>query len=422
VKEVKKKSVLSYSVATICMAVSGNACAAGMGLWEWGVPGVAVVSAGSAASGTTAASETANPAQATLFKHAQLSNGMVYIPVKINFTGVSKSTSTDYSVANNIVSRSNNLVPDLHYIQPMKKSWFFTFGISAPDGLNTNWKPGDWNTSGMQNVSTYSSVKVIDVNPGFAYRVNPHWSLALGANVLRGEANYNTSFANNNFTNDLKGTAYDWNAGVLYSPQPSTRIGLSYRSSYDLHAKGPSEFLGEKTQAHANMKFPSKLLFSVDQKVNAKWDALASVFHTSWGQLQNLTIINTSTGGGIVPSSTQIVDMHYKDTNLYSVGALYHYSKQLTLSAGIGRDISPVRDGYRDLRLPDTDRTDVGLGMAYQLDKNSGFNLSFQKVFARAAQVDDSARRPIQPQLPTVTGRAKTDASIFAFAYNRSFA
>ena len=261
----------------------------------------------------------------------------------------------------------------------------------------------------------------MDINPGLAYKINPQWSVAFGANVLQGQASYNTIVSGSGFTNNLKGTAYDWNAGVLYSPVPSTRIGLSYRSSFNLHAKGPSEFLGDRTEANANMKFPSKLLFSVDQKINPKWDLLASIFHTNWGQLQNLVINNTSTGHGIVPAAPQIINLHYKDTNMYSLGALYHYNKKFTLSAGIGRDISPVQDGYRDLRMPDTNRTDLGFGVAYQVNNNSSFDLSMQKVIFSDAHVDDSKRRPVQPQLPTVSGTAKANAAVYAFAYNRTF-
>ena len=173
-----------------------------------------------------------------------------------------------------------------------------------------------------------------------------------------------------------------------------------------------------ETHATASMKFPSKLLFSVDQQINPKLDLLASVFHTNWSSLQTLDIKNTA-----VPQyPDQIIDMHYKNTNLYSVGALYHYNSKLTLMGGVGRDYTPVTDGYRDTRLPDSNRTDFGLGIAYKIDNHSSIDVSAQLVRSSTVKVDDSSREPPQPQLPTVTGTSKTKADIFAFAYNRVFA
>jgi long-chain fatty acid transport protein len=421
----RKYRRISVTAALILTATSGYS--AGMGLWEWGVPGVAVVSAGSAASALSAASETANPAQASLFDHAELSTGMVFIPVAINFTGDSNFAGFD-SYAHNIKTTSNNVVPDLHYIKPLRNNMTLTFGITAPNGLKTDWNANAWNKSpdGFYNISTLSSVKVVDINPGLSYKISPKWAVAFGVNALQGEADYNSLInmgaGESTLTNQLKGTAFDWNAGVLFRPRSSTSFGLSYRSPYTLDASGPSKYTVAGAEpmvktANANMRFPSKILFSVDQKVNGRLDLLASVFHTQWSQLQSLEIKNTP-----VPFyPNQIIDMHYKDTNLYSVGALYHYNRKITLMGGVGRDITPVRNGYRDTRLPDANRTDVGLGLAYKINNTSSFDISAQDIISSSVRVDDSSRQPVQPELPTITGTATTKAKIIAFAYNRVF-
>jgi long-chain fatty acid transport protein len=403
---------------------SGGAFAAGMGLWEWDVPGVATVSAGSAASGLSAASETANPAQAVLFNHKTINTGMVYLPVDVKMTATDSFNGSTSSITN-AHSKSQNFIPDFHYIQPMKRNLYFSFGVTAPDGLNTDWKASDWVKGEQYNIPTYSSVKIIDVNPSMSYKVNSHLAFGVGVNALFGQADYNSSLSvigvPLSLTNKLKGTAYDWNAGVLYSPRPGTRIGLSYRSPYTLHAKGPSSLTGEggapvamPTTATADMKFPSKIFLSLDQKVNSKWDLLASIYHTNWSQLQTLTIHNIPNMGG---STSVPVDLHYRNTNLYSVGALYRYSPKLKLLAGVGYDMTPVENGYRDPRLPDSNRIDVGLGASYQMDSKSQLDVSFQHVFSKQVKIDDSSRKPADPG--TIIGDSKTNANIFAVAYSR---
>ena len=111
------------------------------------------------------------------------------------------------------------------------------------------------------------------------------------------------------------------------------------------------------------------------------------------------------------------VDLHYRNTNLYSVGALYRYSPKLKLLAGVGYDMTPVEKGYRDPRLPDSNRIDVGLGASYQMDSKSQLDVSFQHVFSKQVKIDDSSRKPADPG--TIIGDSKTNANIFAVAYSR---
>ena len=342
----KKLSYFSSSLAVSLLVATSVGYSAGMGLWEWGVPGVGTVSAGSAASAMSAASETANPAQASLFNHAQLSVGAAIIPASIRFSGVSDFAGYE-SKANNIHFKKTNAIPDMHYIQPLHHGTTFTFGVTVPNGLGSQWDASDWNKpDDVYNISTLSSVKVIDVNPGLSYQVSPKLAVALGVNALEGEAIYDSelSFGGaSTLTNKLKGSAFDWNAGVLFMPTSSTRVGLSYRSGYTLRAKGPSVYtppsengMGDapmQSTASADLKLPSKLLFSIDQAISARTHLLASVFHTHWSVLQTLTIKNTP-----VPMfPTQQIDLHYKDTNLYSLGASYQLNPKVKLSAGFDK-------------------------------------------------------------------------------------
>ena len=126
--------------------------------------------------------------------------------------------------------------------------------MTVPDGLNTNWSVQIG--TGSNTTYPYSSIKVIDVNPGLAYQVTPRLAVAAGVNALYGQADYNAALnmpdagiPQSEEKNHLKGTAFDWNAGILFSPSDRTRIGLGFRSSYHLVATGPSELLSQDGQS-----------------------------------------------------------------------------------------------------------------------------------------------------------------------------
>ena len=174
----------------LLLAASG-ASAAGMGLREWDVSVSERISALHAAAGLTASSETANPAQAVPFDRPSLNVGMVYLPVNISMTHLSSNTlSTESMMSSSANSSSDNYIPDAHAIIPLHDGAAFTFGVTVLDGLNTNWSVQDWHTGSNYNLPTYSSIKVIDVNPGLAYQV-PRLAVAAGVNALYGQADYN---------------------------------------------------------------------------------------------------------------------------------------------------------------------------------------------------------------------------------------
>ncbi len=419
-----KHASIKLPVSLVLLLAASGASAAGMGLWEWDVSGIGLVSAGTAAAGLTASSETANPAQAVLFDRPSLNVGMVYLPVNISMSHLSSNTLSSESTLSSANSSSDNYIPDMHAIIPLHDGAAFTFGVTVPDGLNTNWSLSDWHTGSNYDLPTYSSIKVIDVNPGLAYQVTPRIAVAAGVNALYGQADYNAALnmpgaviPQSEEKNHLTGTSFDWNAGILFSPSDRTRVGLGFRSSYHLVATGPSELISQdgqslgQTNASADIFLPSRINLSLDQKINSKLDFLASIYRTNWSSMKELVLKNPASG---LPITT---DLHYKNVNLYSIGLLYRYTPKLTLLSGVGLDYTPVRDGYRDPRLPDSDRVDLGLGAQYKINAKSSLDMGFQKVMAHNVVVDDTQR---SGELGPVNGGAsKTNATVFGLSYNR---
>ena len=153
------------------------------------------------------------------------------------------------------------------YVHHQIKDWMgdrvhLGFGINAPFGLKTNWEEG-W--AGRYHALT-SSIKTINFNPTIAFRASeslsigagfsPHYiearlsnaldqsTACLGSALAAGCAGLGLATPASIATDaniDLRNArdwSIGWNAGFMWQPRPSTRLGGHFRSKISHELKG----------------------------------------------------------------------------------------------------------------------------------------------------------------------------------------
>lgn len=414
-------TVLRYSGVFSSVIMMGSAFAGGFQLWEQDSSGVGDYHAGAAAEGDTAGSEFYNAASVIRLKKPQVSFGAALIAIDANYTGVaqvfvSPSAPPFTLPVNNAPGGKVAAVPNFHIVAPFAHYWAFTFGITTPFGLETDYP----DVAPVNLLATKTKLQTINLNPSLVYAVNKYVSIAAGFDALYGSADYDSDIFSP-ITSELKGWDYGYNAGVMVQFTPNTRVGVSYRSAITIDAQGDSTStsilsgLPVNGKTSAAFPLPATTIFGVFHRFNDQFSVMASAFYTQWSSFGQLVLKNLATPAGI---STITINENYVNTWNFALGGKYHIDKHITLQAGVGHDETPTQNFYRDIRLPDNSRWVMALGLTITPKPGFHWSMGWTHLFLPPTPIDNSrsynAAGSTGNSRPSISiGQAKGNVNIF---------
>lgn len=399
----KSRRLISAFIAIASFIFSSYTVAGAFQLWEEDVSGIGDYHAGAAAEGNTAGSEFYNPASIILLKRQQISFGGAMIDVDVNYTGTAQSElGTVYM--NAVSGGTTNFVPNIHYVTPLPDHFAFALGVTTPFGLSTNYP----DLSPVNVIATKTQLTGVNINPSIAYEIDQHVALAVGFDEMYGQAVYDGNTFTN-YTSRMDGWNAGYNAGALFQITPQTRVGLSYRSAITIAAWGASHSstyltrIPINSEAHASLTLPPTSIASLYHAFNSRFSLMASAFYTQWSDFNSLIIKSLATAGG--PTSLTVHE-NYQNTWNLALGGKYHLSKIYVVEAGFGHDETPTVYGYRDIRLPDSNRWAASLG--FDIHPTEGFwvTMGWTHFFIPTVSIDNtqSTSAPIATAVGTATG------------------
>lgn len=420
-----------------CMAAS-NAHASAFQLIEQNASGLGNGYAGSAAIAENASTIFFNPAGMTRLPGLNISAGAAVISTTFRFANNGSSGPGGLPLGSNTGGNAGSIsaVPNAYVSWQASPNWFWGLGISAPFGLATKY---DENWIGRYH-STQFSIKTINVNPSVAYKLNDKFSFGAGVNWQHLDADYRRNLPaaglvsqlpvglpvatyqslagqlaaspDMNAKAKLNGTAWGWNAGLLYQVTNTTQIGMSYRSVMRYNASGtttldniPGLFAGKLPASVGNsttVTLPDTAILSVAHDLNQKWQVLADVSWTGWSSLPSLDIDNGALGA-------DHLKLEFRDTWRVALGANYRYSPKLKLKVGVAYDQSPIPSStLRPTSLPDNDRTSVSIGAQYSVNKRTTVDVGYAHLFFHP-RINNSS----DPKKGIVNGDWRSSADLF---------
>jgi long-chain fatty acid transport protein len=312
------------------------------------------------------------------------------------------------------------IVPNFYLSNQLSDRLTLGLGVNAPFGLATDYKDG-W--AGRYHADR-SEIATININPGIAYKVDDRVSVGAGINYQRIEAELSQAVdfatictvsgggafsgacgASGGFlpgTNDGKAKvtadddAWGYNVGLLWEPQPGTRLGLAYRSKLRFRLDGKVDIMAPAnvpaalltgagltdSDAHADVELPATLSLSAHHQINPVWAVMGDVTRTYWSDLPELRIEFDSAQ----PDSVVTLDL--ADVNRYSVGATFAPGGNWMYRAGVALDESPTPDSaVRTPRLPDADRTWLAVGAGYRPSERFSLDFAYAYISVEDAKV-----------------------------------
>ncbi|MFO1257325.1 MAG: outer membrane protein transport protein [Gammaproteobacteria bacterium] len=424
-----------FSSTFICAT---SVLAAGFQIQEQSVTNLGTAYSGTAALSADASTNFYNAAGLTHIPHTQIVVSAVGINGKFDLhptlANANAPANTPISPLTVEDAGGFNFVPGLHMAHRFSDDIVVGMSVTSAFGLKTEYSE----TSVARFAATRSELITILLSPSIAYQMNPHWSFAVGPDIQYAKANLDvaTNFTGGDLVNDgySKNEGDDWgysfHAGILYEWTEKTRLGLSYRSHFNYDVEGTNEakavpLLGGLVSTRpleTSIVLPETAILSGFHEFENNWAVMFDVHWTAWSRFRTLRLRYPAGSGGVDTDTWE----HWKDTIRYAVGAQYRWCDKWIFRAGLALDETPVPEERRTARIPDSDRTWVGVGVGYTFTPNFHVDLGYAHLFFKDANINDRgpfAKQTSTPVLPGthLVGKYESYANIFGIQVKIDF-
>lgn len=184
--------------------------------------------------------------------------------------------------------------------------------------------------------------------------------------------------------------------GMQWKPTERFALGYNYKSEIDHTLDGDIDFTipaavaglpGMNTRfadgpGGAALTTPSTHTISAQYDFTDSFRMMGEFQQTGWSSLNNVAIRRAD--GTLIGSE----DYHWGNSSLVSLGAEFDLSDAFTLRAGIGRDETPTHDHNRSPRLPDNDRNLFSVGATWHATPNLTVDAAYMRVNLKEAPIN----------------------------------
>ena len=417
--------------STMLLVFSGAAGASGFQLTEQNGSGLGNAYAGSAAVAENASTIYYNPAGMTQLRDREVSGGLAAVGTSFKFTDQGSSVGALAGTGNGGDGGGWGFIPNGYLSWALNKDLYIGVGISAPYGLKTEYQ-APWVGAAQ---STSFDVKTYNVNPSIAYRASENVSLGFGVNWQRLETTYKRQaatapgYASSPLKLTLENEMWGWNAGVLFTLSPTTKVGVSYRSAMSHQTTGKIEVTGPYPQinaggssdARSELNIPDFFVISATHKLNDQWEILGDLSRTGWSADQSVDIYRASNTGAGTGNGTmaQYLDTRFRDTWRFALGGIYSYDAAWKLKFGIAYDQTPITNASTRLTaMPDNNRTWFSFGAQWAPDKQSTLDLGLAYLYLKDSEIHNDQRNYARG---LVTGTYTASAWLLGAQYSLAF-
>ena len=383
---------------TLCALCSQHAYAGGIMLYEIGTDNAGLANAGAAARAQGPSTIASNPAGMSYLPGTQITGGLQILYGDLSFDRDSNTNGTGTGSGNVL-----DPIPGGSFFvsHQFDDHWSIGFGQYADFGLAAKYD-NDWSGRYFAQDASLAGLSFV---PSVAYRFNEQWSVGVGVKAMYGMLQSDTAIDRSPFgftersDGQFKYKDNDWgfgaNVGVIYAPQPGTRIGLAYTSKVDLEFEdgldvkgdGPALDRLDGLNTQLDMTVPQTATLSLFQQLDPQWALLASVNWQDWSEFGDIAVQVDTTAFG---AQSRTVDAHFKDTWQLALGAQYQATPQLLWNVGVAYDSSAVSDGNRTFTVPMGESWRIAAGATYALNKVTDINVSWAMVWLGDMPVDQT--------------------------------
>lgn len=406
------KRILNLSLALlISTSIStSNSQAAGFATDSHSASGLATSYAGSVTGSHDISDSFFNPA---ILSDVEDKSELVISATYLNFRIDDDNANSTYIADSSSVSGARNdnagsidVIPAFFFATPINEKTTFGMSVTTPFGLSTSY---DSNWVGRY-YAVDSEIQTVNFNPSISYKVNNKLSIGAGVQAQYLKATLTSMadiggiyFASPGTMDALaKAKGDDWgygfNLGATYKVSDELTAGIGYRSKIKHKLEGKTQIqsaaIGNPvSDLHAAVITPETLTLGFKYDVTDKLSLLQDTSWTRWSRVRTLDI--SAIENSALSSST---NFELKDSFRYSLGMSYNANSKLQLKTGTAYEEGAV-DKYRNPRLPGSDKIWLSMGLTYNINNNTGIDLTYVREFYKKSHTNLSASGSVTTDL-----------------------
>lgn len=254
-------------------------------------------------------------------------------------------------------------VPQVYYVDSFTNLPIsIGLGMYAPYGLSLDWG----NNTPFNTVAESGSLLYLSFNPVIAWKIHRTLSIGIGPTINYSQATIKQALDPSGATQlkfDGDGTAFGFNAGILWQPCSQWSFGVNYRSATEVNYKGTgSQTFGPpfppSTSTSASVKFPQFVVGGISFRPTPSWNFEFDLDWADWSSLKQITFQNSPFGN--IP-----LTLNYRSSFMYEFGVTRQLGKGYFASVGyIYNENSSPNANFNPL-IPDADLQLGSVGFGY---------------------------------------------------------
>ncbi|QZA78856.1 OmpP1/FadL family transporter [Deefgea tanakiae] len=383
-----------------------------------------------------------NPAGLTRLEGTQVSGVLNVIIPDGEYTNIKSTTATGKTITGGNGGNFGTTTPVPHFYASHQINDKMTVGLGVfvPFGSHTDYEPG-W-VGRYQTLE--SQIQTMNFNPSIAYKVNETVSLGAGVSAQYikgtlskaldlGTATRNPALSGNpafDGKSEVDGDdiGFGYNFGALFTLSESTRVGVAYRSKIRHTLEGDLKFtvpaalqatpIGQSlknTAATLNVETPESFSINAFHQLTPEWAMTADYTWTAHSRFEEIRIQADGRADSVTVNN-------WKDTNRYSIGAIYTPNSSWVFRAGLAYDQSPEdSETTRIASIPDSDRIWYALGARYNINANNSIDLAAIYVQLKDSTINRKPLHPSEQGAGTINGNYSVDSITLGMQYNYRF-
>lgn len=274
----------------------------------------------------------------------------------------------------------DSLATTFHFVSPEYYA-DLRFGVSlaVPAGIGMGWDDPDPAFTGKR-----FKLKVVELNPSLAYRVNDKFAVAAGLRALYTKGRVATSLYGAG-ERELTGDSidYGYNLALTYKPISEWSLAATYRSKVNLTLKGNADIFAADAGLKQSIDYfggvsvevplPASLALATSYKFKDTTFMFAyeRVFWSKFTGYDFEYSGKTPAGQFFNPLFDKKIERSYKDTNIFRLGIAHDLNHKLRVMGGFTYDQRAAKTA-KDVSfdLPDTTSYAYSLGLNYNVTEN----------------------------------------------------
>jgi long-chain fatty acid transport protein len=174
----------------------------------------------------------------------------------------------------------------------------------------------------------------------------------------------------------LKGQDDTWgyNLGLLFHLSDRWKIGVAYRSKFNLEFDGHAKFqlptilkpFFPNTDISPRMELPSMISTEISARLWEKWTFAMGMLWTGWSVFDEL--VPKFRNDFLIPPRMRKSPQDWRDVQTFNAGVQYQLNPIWAIRGGYVFDQTPVPEKTLGPMIPDTDGHLLSLGFGYTKD------------------------------------------------------